>query len=150
MTTTTSDNPHASEEATANSCYAKLEGDDLLLAESGEPAPAMATRVHDALRALILDPEYPCVGSRSALNQGSYRFAMYDELASPEATAGLARDLYTFIQEQPSIEGEFTTFIACFDRPKSITPEDFEALLWTQLKALSELDPAEWAGGIQQ
>jgi FPC/CPF motif-containing protein YcgG len=143
-------NPFDSAEALENSSYARYDGEQLLLVSSGKPAPALAERVHAALRALILDPEYPCVGSRSALNQGSYRFGMYQELASPEATAGLARDLYTFLAEQPSIEGEFTTFIACFDTPKSISAEEFEQLLWRQLKDLSVLDREhhDWAGDV--
>jgi FPC/CPF motif-containing protein YcgG len=147
VTKTTIGNPHSSEDAIANSCYTKLNGETLVIAESGEPAPALADRVHAALRALILDPEYPCVGSRSALNQGSYRFAMYDELATPEATAGLARDLYTFVQEQPSIEGEFTTFVACFDKPKALSPEEWEDLLWKQLSMLSQADTETWSEG---
>jgi FPC/CPF motif-containing protein YcgG len=141
----TGENPHTSQAAIENSCYATPRDDALVRAESGDAAPALAERVHAALRALILDPEYPCVGSRSALNQGSYRFAMYDELATADATAGLARDLYSFVAEQPSIDGEFTTFIACFDRPKALSPEEWEALLWRQLQMLSELDTEEWA-----
>jgi uncharacterized protein len=100
--------------------------------------------VHSALRALVLDPEFPCVGSRSALNQGSYRFGMYDEMNAQEATQRLARDLADFARELPEIEGEFTTFIASFDAPKSMTPEEFEQQLWRQLESLHELDEAPW------
>jgi FPC/CPF motif-containing protein YcgG len=97
-------------------------------------------RVHAAFRAFVLDPEYPCVGSRSALNQGSYRFALYDELAAREATEVLAFDLHTFVREQPAIEGEFTTFVACFESPKVRDEEEFERLLWDQLRQLHDLD----------
>jgi FPC/CPF motif-containing protein YcgG len=145
VTLKTADNPHASEEAIANSCYTRMDGDTLVIAEPKAPAPALADRVHAALRALILDPEYPCVGSRSALNQGSYRFAMYEELGTTEATAGLGRDLYTFVKEQPTIEGEFTTFVACFDKPKALSPDEWEQLLWRQLRMLSETDTERWA-----
>jgi FPC/CPF motif-containing protein YcgG len=100
----------------------------------------LAQRVHDAFRALILDPEYPCVGSRSALNQGSYRFAMYDELGSEDSTKALAVDLHSFVKEQDEIEGEFTTFIAAFDRPKVKDDIEFEQTLWEQLAKLHELD----------
>jgi uncharacterized protein len=109
MATTTTENPFDSEVAAGASAYSRFDGEKLLDAESGEPASALAERVHAALRALVLDPEYPCVGSRSAMNQGSYRFAMYDEMNTPESTAGLARDLFRFVQEQDGIEGEFTT-----------------------------------------
>ncbi len=140
MVTEIPKNPFDSEAAVENSCLSMPVDGELFLVENAEPAPALASRVHAALRALILDPEYPCVGSRSAMNQGSYRFAMYKEMNTPEADEALARDLYTFVQEQPAIDGEFTTFIACFDSPKSLTPEEFEERLWKTLAALHELD----------
>jgi FPC/CPF motif-containing protein YcgG len=84
------------------------------------------------------------VGSRSAFNQGSYRFGMYGELQGAEATGGLARDLYTFVREQPSIDGQFTTFVACFDAPKVLDEMEFERRLWGQLASLHALDDAPW------
>jgi FPC/CPF motif-containing protein YcgG len=144
VVTAPSKNPYDSEAAIQNSSYAQFVDGVLLLSESGEQAPAMADRVHGALRALVLDPEFPCVGSRSALNQGSYRFAMYQEMNSAPSTAGLARDLYSFVQEQLRIEGDFTTFIACFDVPKSLPPVEFEAQLWEQLQSLHKLDQEPW------
>ena len=149
MVTAPSKNPYDSETAIQNSSYAQFVDGVLLLSDSGEQAPALADRVHGALRALILDPDFPCLASRSALNQGSYRFAMYKEMNSPESTAGLARDLYTFVQEQLQIEGDFTTFIASFDAPKSLPPEEFEARLWEQLHALHQLDHEPWDLGVE-
>jgi FPC/CPF motif-containing protein YcgG len=150
LTTKAQQNPHNTEAALANSAYSRPDGDNLILVETGEPASAVAQRTHAALRALILDPEYPCVGSRSALNQGSYRFAMYKEMNTPEADEALARDLYSFVQEQDSIEGEFTTFIACFDAPKSLSPEEFEERLWQTLDSLHDLDTEEWDPAVSQ
>jgi FPC/CPF motif-containing protein YcgG len=74
------------------------------------------------------------------MNQESYRFGLYPELASPGSTEQLATDLYSFIQERPDIEGDFTSYIACFREPKILTPKQFEALLWQQLLALHEID----------
>ena len=136
-------NPYGSDEAIANSCYARL-ADDRLVVGDGEDAPALASRVHAALRALVLDPEFPCVGSRSAFNQNSYRFAMYTEMNTDAATAGLAHDLFAFTREQPSIEGQFTTFVACFDTPKVKEPLEFEELLWAQLQRLHVVDTQAW------
>jgi FPC/CPF motif-containing protein YcgG len=134
------DNPFDDETSRDSSCYSAYRDEQLITAETGEEAPKLAQRVHDALRALVLDPEYPCVGSRSVINQGSYRFGMYDEMNTPAATAGLAHDLFEFVLEQPEIGGEFSSFIACFDAPKALEPEEFEKRLWEQLGALHELD----------
>jgi FPC/CPF motif-containing protein YcgG len=38
------------------------------------------------------------------------------------------------------MEGEFTSFAACFLGPKILTPENFEALLWKQLLHLHWVD----------
>jgi FPC/CPF motif-containing protein YcgG len=134
---------------TGSVTYASYVDGELRL-PGGLAAPANAQRVHDALRALVLDAEYPCVGSRSALNQGSYRFALYEEMASPETTPALARDLSTFVQEQDSINGEFTTFIAAFESPKVKDPIEFEGLLWQQLRMLHALDKEGWDASVSR
>jgi FPC/CPF motif-containing protein YcgG len=125
--------------------YAKYADGALTLCASGDAAPALASRIHDALRALVLDPEFPCVGARSAFNQAAYRFALYPEMLAGESTEALARDLHTFVNEQDSIEGEFSTFIACFDAPKFRDIADFELSLWQQLRDLHEIDRATHA-----
>jgi FPC/CPF motif-containing protein YcgG len=133
-----------SEAAAPESSYARFADGELVLDATGEPAPALASRVHAALRALVLDPEYPCVGARSALNQGSYRFAMYDTLADPAVTDVLAGDLRRFARGLDGIDGQFASFITCFDTPKVRDEVEFEALLWRQLELLHERDDAAW------
>jgi FPC/CPF motif-containing protein YcgG len=122
----------------------------LVMAVDGTAAPPLAARVHSAFRALVLDPEFPCVGARSAMNQNSYRFGMYPELANPETSVMLALDLRSFVRDQPQIAGEFTTFVAVFDLPKVITDEQFEGLLWKQLRLLHELDDTDWDPAVSR
>lgn len=130
---------HAPEEADHYSGWA----DGALVGVDG-PVDRLTDRVHGALRAVILDPEFPCVGARAALNRGTYRFSLYEELDSEAATRGLARDIHRFIREEPHLGGEFTTFIASFQGPKVIEPEQFETLLWAQLRRLHEVDDEPW------
>lgn len=128
--------------------YSLYRDDALLPAANGDPAPSIAARVHGAFRALILDPEFPCVAARSALNQNSYRFSMYQEMNSDDATDALARDLAAFVEEQLTIEGQFTTFIACFDAPKVKDGIEFERMLWEQLARLNAIDTAPWDDAV--
>lgn len=123
-------------EAQAQSCYGVFDEGELLV--NGEPAPRHAAEVHAALRAVLHDPEFPCLGAKSLVNQGGYRFGFYGELAAPCTTAGLAHDLTRFVEERPSIGTEFSSYIAAFSGPKVIEPVEFEALLWDQLSALHE------------
>ncbi len=132
-------NPFATPRALENSCYGRLLDGELIVGEGG-PAPHMAEDVHAALRAVLHDPDFPCVGAKSVVNQGSYRFGLYDELGAPASSEGLALDLFEFARERPRIEGDFTSYIACFRAPKLRTVKHFETLLWRQLQALHALD----------
>jgi len=130
--------PFHTQEAFDNSSYGHWSGEALLLA-NGEPAPHMAQDVHSALRAVLHDPDFPCVGAKSVVNQSSYRFGLYRKFCDPGSTEGLALDLYQFGLETKSIQGEFRSFIACFLEPKMTNPKTFETLLWQQLSDLHNL-----------
>jgi len=106
-----------------------------------------AAAMHGALRAFVLDPRYPCVGAKSAFNNGSYRLGIYERLAKPAATAALARDLAAFTREIDEI-GAFATFVAMFERPRELDDVGFEQALWAQLQALHDIDAAAWDPGV--
>ena len=119
--------------------YATWDGDQLTFAPGVTPL-RMAEDVHSALRAVLHDPDYPCVGAKSVVNQNSYRFGLYPRLGDDGTTADLAFDLYRFIQDRQRIEGNFCSFIASFLEPKLKSLKRFEHLLWQQLSALHNLD----------
>jgi FPC/CPF motif-containing protein YcgG len=112
--------------------------------EDEKPAPALAQFVHNQLRSLILNPGFACVGAQSALNQGTYRFGLYQELGSHETTTALFEGLRLFVHEQPTFDNDFTTFIASFVGPVSENEEHFETLLWQQLQQLHDMDTTPW------
>ena len=130
-----------SELAHTHSSYASFVNNKLVRVLDLEQHPsALMELVHDSFRALVLSPRFSCVGAKSALNRGTYRMGMYYEMNTPGTNAGLARDLYAFVQEQPQMEAGFTTFIASFAEPHPVDEVDFERLLWQQLQALHDLD----------
>ncbi len=116
----------------------------------GIAASPGADEIHGAFRAFLHDPDFPCLGAKSIVNQLSYRFALYPAMNDPESTRELLADLYRFIEERDSIEGEFNSYIACFRDPKVTTPKEFEDLLWQQLLALHKADARHhsWAHGV--
>ena len=127
--------------ARANSSYAAFEHNKLVRVLDPDKHPsALMELVHDSFRALVLSPRFTCVGAKSALNRGTYRMGMYSKMNTPGTNAGLARDLYAFVQEQPQMESGFTTFIASFAEPHPVNEVDFERLLWQQLQSLHDLD----------
>ena len=134
------DNPFDSPLARGASNYARWNDKTLVAANNdGAPVPLLGF-IHDAFRAQVLSPYFSCVGAKSAVQHGTYRIGQYGELASAEATAGLAFDLYRFIREIPSFESNFCTFVATFDAPIIHSEADFEKLLWSQLQMMHQLD----------
>lgn len=133
-------NPFDGELAWANSSRAVLRGKKLVRAPLGEPAAPLQEFIHDSFRALVLNPAFSCVGAKSAVRRGSYHFGLYAEMGSLGSTAGLARDLFDFVEEQDDLYGEFSTFVACFEKPVCSDEEAFEGLLWAQLRRLHEQD----------
>ena len=133
-------NPFGDDRALANSSYAAFRGKRLVRIPSGDPAPSRMEYVHDSFRALVSNSRFSCVGAKAALQSGSYRVGLYDALGSPEAAAGLARDLFWFVGEQERLEGEFSTFVASFVEPTAADEDAFERLLWEQLQLLHEED----------
>jgi FPC/CPF motif-containing protein YcgG len=112
--------------------------------ENDQPAPALAQFVHHQLRSLILNTGFVCVGAQAALNQGTYRFGLYQEIGSQEATTALTAGLRLFVRERPAFDTTFTTFIASFTGPVSANEEHFESLLWQQLQQLHDRDTTPW------
>lgn len=100
----------------------------------------LTLEVFHELQQMILDERYVCTGAQAAFRQEAYRLGVYRELGSEEATAGLAHDLFTFLQERHRIDSDFSTFVAVFAGPHELEESAFEALLWEQLQRLHELD----------
>ena len=130
-------NPFQDVAALKHSAYYRVEGGEL---HGEKPVDSFAGRVHQAFRNFVGRPDFSCVAAKAALNTEVYRIGTYSKFGTDEATAGLARDLKTFVSEQEDIGSDFTTFVAVFEGPKGLSEEDFEAGLWTQLSKLNSLD----------
>lgn len=139
-------NPYNQALAEENSCYLGCLDGRLTLLTNPEVSPSpLAQFVHDQLRAFVLHPSFVCVGAKSAFSRDSYRFGMYSEMGSEDATAGLAHDLFTFVEEQPALTG-LSTFVACFHGPGLQSEHHFEEVLWKQLQDLHDrdCDSSDW------
>ncbi len=139
-------NPYDSPLALAHSAYAQFADGALThpLTPARKVAP-LAEFVHDSFRALVLNPRFACVAAKGAFRRGTYRMGVYGEMDTPEATAGLARDLFAFTQEQDAMDAQgdgFSTFVASFQGPCVFDEEIFERLLWVQLQRLHDEDAA--------
>jgi FPC/CPF motif-containing protein YcgG len=133
-------NPFDGPDALRWSNYCRPEGDGLCQADSSAGPSALTSYVHEHLLAHMRNRHFTCLGAKSAIRQRSYRFGLYPTLGADVSTAGLARDLFAFVQEAPHIDGRFSTYIASFQGPAIANERSFERLLWGTLQALHEAD----------
>jgi FPC/CPF motif-containing protein YcgG len=122
----------------------RYDGERLVVCATGEEATGQPARVHAALRAVVLDPQYPCLGARSVMQEHGYWFALYDRLATAETTAELAQDITAFLAAREELPGRFASLITVYQSPKVRSETQFERQLWRQLRLLHESDGQSW------
>jgi FPC/CPF motif-containing protein YcgG len=141
-------NPFETEAALRNSNlhFAKQ---SVLAASNGEnDRHRFFEEAHREFQQRILSSDFPCLGAKAAFHEETYGFAVYPELASADATAGLCRDLFEFREHEHKIDKQYSTFVAVFSGPVEIDETRFEKLLWRQLHRLHEADVAHWAAEV--
>lgn len=99
-----------------------------------------------AFREFVLEPNFPCLGAKAAFNSDSQTIRVFDELGSVESTAELAAGLNDF----RGAIGDYSSFIAIFERPRNTTEIEFERLFWRQLRLLHahDADSKAWAPNV--
>jgi FPC/CPF motif-containing protein YcgG len=135
-------NPFATSElARAHSAYAAWrDGEFVYPLEPGRRPTPLAELVHQSFRSHVLDQAFPCVGGKAAISNNTYRFGFYPEMNARATTAGLAYDLWQYVQERPTFQTEYATFVASFAAPSDGDEHEWEKSLWSQLQNLHDLD----------
>ena len=95
-------------------------------------------RVREDFEAFVNAPDFSCLGARAALHHDAYRFGAYGAMGSDAATASLAHDLAAFAA--PHADDDFATFVAVFLDSPPTGEAEFEARLWSTLRALHAVD----------
>lgn len=112
-------------------------------AKEDQVIPPLGEAAHDQLRGLIMNEYFPCLGARAAFSKGTYRLGFYKHLGHLSSVAAMGRDLRRFCSEYEEL-GDFTTFIAVFNRPQISSEDDFEVVLWQHLQSLHDHDVDDW------
>jgi uncharacterized protein len=98
------------------------------------PVRAVHDRVRADFEAFVNAPDFSCLGARAALHHDAYRFGAYGAMGSDAATAALAHDLAAFAAAHA--DDDFATFVAVFLDSPPPGEAEFEARLWSTLRAL--------------
>jgi FPC/CPF motif-containing protein YcgG len=133
-------NPFDTDSAKRNSSYSGYDDGELIRLLETAPLGAFAHIAHDAFRDWVLDPEFSCLGGRSAMRRSTYRFGAYERFDDAAVTEGLARDLHAFGAERAGFGSEYTTFVAVFRGDRELDENGFETQLWSQLQRLHDAD----------
>ncbi|MFL6515961.1 MAG: guanitoxin biosynthesis heme-dependent pre-guanitoxin N-hydroxylase GntA, partial [Chthoniobacterales bacterium] len=139
-------NPFATEVALHNSALHWANKGGLTAADEFSTSTPFLSEAHELFRETVLRPGFSCIGAKAAFHDEAYAFAVYDEFASVESTAGLCRDLCAFAKSRVVDENEYATFVAVFRAPLELDEARFEKLLWHQLGELHKADQEyfEW------
>lgn len=107
--------------------------------------------VREAFAQFVAEPDYPCLGARSAIRRGGCRIGVYGHMGSAATTAALAADLAAFARDPAAFSSPsapLITFAAVFVQPAPRNEAGFETALWDQLTLLNGADPSPaWASG---
>lgn len=102
----------------------------------GRAVPGIVDRFRD----FIAHRDFPCVGAKSALGQDRMTFFTARCLTAPDDDRRLLSALYRFIAAYRRDPAVFTSFVALFEGPRTLSEPAFERALWQRLQALHERD----------
>jgi FPC/CPF motif-containing protein YcgG len=106
-------------------------------------------RDHIEVLRLVAGRNHHSLGVSSSFHTRSYRLGVYEEIASDAATAGLAHDLLTFLQDKGD-SPSFFSFVAAFFGETEFNEKEFSIMLYQQLYKLHQLDKEhfEWDDSV--
>lgn len=98
-----------------------------------------ADLAHDQFVGYVKNPDFPCIGARSALNRDRYRFRLFGALGDAQESPALCSALYDFLHEFQAPGLDPVSFVAAFETGAG-SEAQFEALLWQQLQSMHRVD----------
>jgi len=97
-----------------------------------------------AIAALISQPQFPCVGAKSALARDNLKVIAGHRLDSNWDDLEIHRELLNWAREyRDSTEG-LRSLAVIFDGPLDLSETEFENLLWARIQSLADKDA--WLG----
>lgn len=97
-------------------------------------------------REKIIEPEFPCVGAKSAMARGSLAVVNARDITSAWNDLQIHRDLLDWSDRWRGDPDGLRSLAVVFDGPDDLTEKQFEAALWQRLQSLADKD--HWLGQI--
>jgi FPC/CPF motif-containing protein YcgG len=88
----------------------------------------------------ISNPHFPCVAARAAFAQKHIRCFVAGNMACPASDRMILDFLYEFVEEYRQAKSMYHSATIIFSGPEIKDEEYFDALLWSRLQSLSDMD----------
>ncbi len=96
---------------------------------------------------MVGHPDYPCLGARSVFRRDRAHVRVYQQLGEAGTARALLTDLGSFASGV-DLDSDLASFVALFRQPEPENEEQFEELLWAQLRQMHDADASPWAPGV--
>lgn len=98
----------------------------------------------------VVGKNHPCVMAQTVFSMDKVDFHVYENFGSMNTANKILQDLKRYIANYDFESKEFFTFLAVFKGRKEYSEKQFEALLWSQLNLLHEVDTAPWDKAVSK
>ncbi|MXP43074.1 guanitoxin biosynthesis heme-dependent pre-guanitoxin N-hydroxylase GntA [Allopontixanthobacter sediminis] len=97
-----------------------------------------------SLRSHIAEPDFPCVGAKSALAKGTLRVISGWSLTSAWDDLKIHEALMDWSEEFRKDPAGLRSLAVVFEGPTDVSESDFERLMWERIQSLADKD--DWLG----
>ncbi len=98
----------------------------------------------EELRERIADPNFPCVGAKSAMARGTLKSLVCHSLASAWDDLRIHRELMDWAECYRSEPTGLRSLAVVFSGPDGLDEADFETLMWERIQSFADKD--HWLG----
>lgn len=98
----------------------------------------------EELRARIAEPDFPCVGAKSALAKGTLKVLVCHSLESGWDDVRIHRELMKWAEDYKAHPSGLRSLAVVFSGPENLDEAEFETLMWTRIQSFADKD--HWLG----
>ena len=95
-------------------------------------------------RRMIMRPDFPCVGAKSATARGALSIVHARDITSAWNDLQIHRDLLDWSEKWRDDSDGLRSLAVVFDGPDDLTEKQFESAMWQRLQSLADKD--HWLG----
>ena len=106
--------------------------------------PLARPELLDAFEDFVREPDFPCVGAKSALGRGTLRMIPCWSIASAWSDVLIHRELLDWAQAYRQEPGLFRSIAFVFSGPENLDEHAFEKAMWARIQSLADKDA--WLG----